>query len=487
MALLGMPSRGQSQAVLEIDHSKPSVARLRLNGSDSGAQIQNGATLLRKKWSDSLRVRVVNGNTAAFSYRVETKAAAPPVPVSGPLAEFLGRLRPLLPEVALAVAGAAVPGRPRGTEATVLHSMLPSQAPAESSDRLRNALTAGQKAEQALAVLDERVHGSKGLQQSAATVLATLQRMRNGADVEQLSRELSDSLSLTKKGCEAAGATEGLPLVSELVASTQAVLRTRRALTTAAAIAGAELNTLEPQRVLRDSLNRIGVLADSASAGSAELLASAYAFERFAMTVARACASVDVPAVRLDSARRKIQLRMELRSDPALARTANRDTATFTVTFVDAPLKVLSFGATLLVAPGATYSGIGTRAVAGGVELFESSVRDARFNWGLTFGVGWRASTRLTAQGVRIWLPELTIPPSTVVGSLGLGTAVSVGLVKIGAGALWVRHEALLGQTFGQILPTANHVRKGETYGRPSLYFSVSVFDVPPFNSLTGK
>ncbi len=484
--LVSFARRGQAQAVLEIDHAKPGVATLRMTPTDSATAIRSGASLLRKR-SDSLRVQVIHGNTAVYKYSVETRVVQPTATKVPTLAlDFLKKLGPFLPEVALAAAGPVIAGRPRGGDAAVAHSMLPVQAPVDASERLRNALAAGQKVERALAVLDDRLYGPKGLQQSTGLVLATLERMRAG-DVEMLARQLSDSLSLVSKGCEGAGAPDGLPLTADVIRSTQDVIQARRSLTTATALAGAELYTFEPQRVLRDSLRRVGALADTAVAAYDDVIASAYAFERLALSVARACSSVNVKTVRMDSTRRKLELKMAVNSDPQIARNASRDTSTFTITLVDEPLRLYSLGASLLVAPDATYSLAGTRAAAGGVEIFENGIRDGRFSWGLTFGVGWRLSTAISARGIRLWVPELTIPPSTDVKSLGLGMGLSIGLVKIGAGALWARHEELLGQRFGQVIPTATDLKKGDVYGRGRLYFSVSLFDVPPFNAVTGR
>ena len=486
LLLVSFPRRGQSQAVLEIDHAKPMFAMLRMTPTGSATAIRSGASLLRK-WSDSLRVRVVNGNTAVYQYSVETNVVPPTAAKVPKLAvDFLKQLKPFLPEVALAAAGPVIAGRPRGMEATVTHSMLPSQAPAEASERLRSVWSAGQKAERALAVLDDRIYGPKGLQQSTALVLATLERMRSG-DVELLARQLGDSLALASKGCEGAGAPDGLPLTGDVIRATQGVMQARRSLTTATAEAGAELYTLAPQRELRDSLRRVGTMADTALAAFEDVIASAYAFERLALSVARACASVNVKTVRMDTTRRILMLRMAPNSDPQIARTASRDTSTFSITLVDEPVRLYSLGASLLVAPNASYSLAGTRAATGGVEIFENGIKDQRFSWGLTFGVGWRLSTSISARGIRLWVPELTIPASTDVKSLGLGTGLSFGLVKIGAGALWVRHEELLGQRFGQVIPTANDLKKGDVYGRGRLYFSVSVFDVPPFSAVTGR
>lgn len=484
IAIVVSPAPGSAQAILEIDHAT-GRASLRLSDSDKGVAVRNGAAL-RLKWPDSIRVRVTNGNTALYRYSLDTREAAQPAEaVTGRVADFLKKFVPYLPEVAIATVGPPNGGRPRGLDAPVYHSRLPAQAPPDASDRLRDALSAGRSAEHALAVLDERIYGQGGLHQSTATVLSTLELMRAGGDVEQLSRALSDSLTLTNKGCGGGGASERLPLTSELLTAVQTLMRSRRNLTIATALAGAELYTLDAQRALRDSLQRIGALADTAAADYEDIISAAYAFERLALPIAHACASWNGRAVGIDSIeRRVVVLKAEPRSEPEVARVATRGSSTFSLTLVSTPRVISSLGASLLVAPDATYPTFATRSATGGVQIFQNSTRDARFAWGLTFGLGWHMSSALTARGMRFWAPEITFTPATEIKTLALGTAVSLGMVKLGAGAVWVRHTQLLGQTLGAVIPTKDDLRTGEAYGKGKLYISLSIFDVPPFTSL---
>jgi hypothetical protein len=57
-----------------------------------------------------------------------------------------------------------------------------------------------------------------------------------------------------------------------------------------------------------------------------------------------------------------------------------------------------------------------------------------------------------------------------------------VSLAKLGAGVLWVRHAELLGgQTVGAVIPTKDHLKIGDAYGKGRFYISLSIFDIPPF------
>lgn len=476
MAVLSTEARGQ--AVLEYDQAS-GKATLKLSESDQPRVVSKGASL-RLAWPTTIRVRVINGNTAVYRYEVESKVPSPP-PDTGRVREFLKLLRPYFPEAVYAFAGPVVPGRPRGDPE--YRSIIPDP-PSDASDRLRDAWNAGRNTEKALAVVDEKIFGPGGLHQSTNTVYATLELMRSG-DVERLSMALSDSLSLVNKGCTARDKSESLPLTRDMLSALQELIRHRRTLTTTVALAGAELYTFDAQRALRDSLARIGWMADRASDDYRDLIAATYALERFALPVARACASWNGRAYRVEEFdRRTLTLKIDPASDPDLARVATRGASTFSITLVAAPRVTYSLGASLLFAPDATYPLFGTRPATGGVQIFENNRRDARLNWGITFGVGWRVSQGLTDRGLRFWAPEITIPAASEVKSIGLGVALSLGNVKLGAGSLWVRHVGLLGQRDGAIIPSASELRTGDVYGSGKFYVSLSLFDMPPFNVL---
>jgi hypothetical protein len=120
------------------------------------------------------------------------------------------------------------------------------------------------------------------------------------------------------------------------------------------------------------------------------------------------------------------------------------------------PLDV-GLGASLLFSPDSTWQG-------------PSGIQDGRFTWGLTLSLAPRALTpaSLRANGWALWLPELTLNPSTSDRALGLGAAVGWKALKLGAGALWTRHETPAGD---------------QTYGSPKPYVSLSVTGWEPFKA----
>jgi hypothetical protein len=136
----------------------------------------------------------------------------------------------------------------------------------------------------------------------------------------------------------------------------------------------------------------------------------------------------------------------------------------------------------LFVAPDARFPTYGTRsAAAGGTEIYSPTVRDARFGWGVTLGFTLRGLNWREQRGVAIWLPELTVGESADSKAFAAGSAISFGPVKLGAGAMWVRHTELVDQAVGDKIPNAGFLQTAESYGRPKLYTSLSIFEWPPF------
>jgi hypothetical protein len=85
---------------------------------------------------------------------------------------------------------------------------------------------------------------------------------------------------------------------------------------------------------------------------------------------------------------------------------------------------------------------------------------------------------------VSIWLPELTLGQLGDSKSFGVGSAIAVfNRVKLGAGAIWIRHTELDQQHVGQQIFNANFLQTVDTYGKAKPYISLSVFDWPPFLS----
>jgi hypothetical protein len=109
----------------------------------------------------------------------------------------------------------------------------------------------------------------------------------------------------------------------------------------------------------------------------------------------------------------------------------------------------------------------------------------SRFRYVATLSILLRGLDWTAKGNTALWFPEITIGPANDLEGLGLGAAYAFGKVKIGLGALWVKHVELDGQSENDIVPSASALRTRKTYGRfwndPKLYLSIAVFDIPPF------
>jgi hypothetical protein len=214
------------------------------------------------------------------------------------------------------------------------------------------------------------------------------------------------------------------------------------------------------------------------------LLASAYRVEQLATKVATACDTVTLRGPALKRGQREVvTIRLDPQPESDLARAAVGGARTFSVTLQpSAPRVTPAVGVSMLVAPQARFPTYGARtANGGGTEVFAQAPKDARFLWGFSFGTMWRVLSRLDEHPVSLWLPEITISQSNDPKALGLGTALSVGYVKLGGGALWLRHQELVGQQVGQTIPNKDFLQTRDTYRGAKLYLSLTVFGVPPF------
>jgi hypothetical protein len=134
-----------------------------------------------------------------------------------------------------------------------------------------------------------------------------------------------------------------------------------------------------------------------------------------------------------------------------------------------------------LAAPKAAYPTFSTKAAGDSVEIVQSGSQDSRFTYGLSLGFTWRGLDGRDGNGLAVWLPELTVNPSSDVKAVGAGMAASWGIFKIGTGALWTKHTSLDGQAVGQILAAAGDLRTKEAYGKPRFYLGLSIFGWAPF------
>jgi hypothetical protein len=465
-----------AQATLEVDHA---TGRVRLispsrRGADTTEAVNGG--ILRVRPGLRVEVRVVGTNTALYHHSQATERVEQSQ--MDPVRSFLAPLRPLLPGVVAGLVGAerSLPGqRP---------SMLP-ELTETGPEAIRKAAIAGRRVELNLARIDEAVHGPAGLNRGLTMTLLTLERMRTGAAVEPAARALADTLGLPVRPCEERPAgrwkvTTGLLETLDDLVSARRELATWQRESRGLLATGHYGGLADSLELLNESS---GVVVD----GYEGFATAAYRVEALATQVAAACAQWTGGSVELRAgARAVVSVTIEPRADPEIARVADPATRGYEVTLVPDRLVQPTLGATMLYAPGATYSRYGTRNPGDGTaQVYRRGSADERFGYGVTLGVTWRG-LGASAEGRperALWLPEVTVDPRDDVRALGVGAAASWSFVKVGVGVVWIRHRELVGQRVGDIIGGPELLRADRTYRSPKVYLSLGVFGMPGLGS----
>jgi hypothetical protein len=112
--------------------------------------------------------------------------------------------------------------------------------------------------------------------------------------------------------------------------------------------------------------------------------------------------------------------------------------------------------------------------------------QDSRFTYGLTLGLTlgltWRGLDWREKDGAAVWIPELTVNPSSEVRAVGAGAAFSWWkILKVGVGYLWTKHKVLDGLSEGALLERAEDLRVRDSYQDGKWYISISLIGWPPF------
>lgn len=191
------------------------------------------------------------------------------------------------------------------------------------------------------------------------------------------------------------------------------------------------------------------------------------------------CSSVRVGG---DSGR-KVSLTISPRAVPELA-DVDLARHAFKFGFTATADRRARFGAglALLYAPRASYSAFAASEANGQVTVVEKGVQDFRINYGLTLGVALGQPPTGGRPSIFWWPIEATVIPSDNVRALALGTALSVGRLKLGTGILWARHDVLSeANPVGATLPSADALRTTTSFRQPKIYLGLSLIGLPPF------
>ena len=477
MLVASAASAQRDTAVVEYDHRAGTVRVLVPNGekTDTLKALPGKGRVYRLQAPLPVAVRVINTNTGV--YKIAATSDSTRAPAVDSLRAFLGRLGPYLPDVALAFAGPMRRGE-RNAFANVSSTRV---AVADAKD-------AAQQVIDALARIDSAMFAPDGVHGVLGKTLRTVERMRT-EDVQRQASLLRDSLGLPApvKKCPSGGdMRQGPPLARRILAAFADLepgnVRLRRSLVDST-VFDENASTIAFYR----QLERLGPRADTAQRDYDDVVGLAYRTERLAMTVASACGDWRSNALPVSlAAGPTITLKIDPRTDLELARAADQGSTSVTVTLLPPSSWIEpALGVGFVYAPQARFATYAARTgVGGGTEIYEQSKRDLRFGYAASLGFTYRPLNWRERTGVSVWLPELTLGQLGDAKAFGVGSAIAIfNRVKLGAGAIWVRHTELDQQHVGQQITNANFLQTVDTYGKAKPYFSISVFDWPPFLS----
>jgi hypothetical protein len=478
----------RAQVIVQVDQKGGPVRLADVPGGGRLADVIDDGTL-RFRHSATVRLQVVNTNTALYQYTTEDVATSGAQALE-PIGKFLSSMKSYLPELALV----APVRRGRGPN-EARRSMLPAAAPLAAN---RMAATAAEVAldnarvvEKELQQLDDLLRGPRGVDGVYQLSLRTLDKMRR-AGVEAQANAMADSLGVPAQSCSESGSqaprergsnTAPLTLASDLLTALDGMRPDVGTL--AASLSDTVFARDQTFSSFRAPLADVRARADSMLRDSDPLVSAAYRVEATATAVLTACSHWESPPLIISTGTgRSVTVRIEPKSDPDLQRVAANKPTAITVKLLP-PLTRLDakLGVSALYAPRAHFKTYGTRSTGGSgspTEIYEAGDTDQRFSYGLTLGLtvhpwlDWRQATNIA-----LWLPEVTVGETDAQHVFGLGIAFSYSIVKVGFGGLLAKHETLVaGDTVGRRIANAQFLNKTNTYGHPVPYFSISVFNL---------
>lgn len=465
--LLAFPAAALAQAPaarVEIDHVSGDTRLIVQRGASADTTALGRDRVVRLHRDVPVDVQVVNTNTALYEFGSAAEDVA--LPEVETLQAFSARLTPYVPELRAALA--------RGGGAKGAEDAAPTEQ-ALSAARLALAVALG-STERGLVGVDQALFGENGLQPTMTASLLALEQMRRGVPPEQASEPLRRALGLG--GACGSQVPVRLPTAELLLTSLSRLAAGSQELR--GAMYGSSFAGDARWVALRDSARTLEARAHAALGDFEPLVANAYRVERLVGLVANACSRWSAGEARGSLTKgRSITITVRPRPEPELSRLAERGADQYTVLVQPRALVRPAIAVGAIAAPGGRFPTYATRPVAGGVEVYESGRKDRRFGIGGTLGFTWAMLDQSDARGFALWLPEILVAAGDLTGA-GVGAGVSVGFVKLGAGAMWMRHESLSGARAGDVVADESQVQLVDGYGKPKLYFSLSIFDWSP-------
>lgn len=462
-----LPASARAQSVVEFDHATGTARLIEQRAGRADTTPLGRSPSVRIDRSKPTIVRIVNTNTALYRFAEESEKA--PLPELESLRGFMSRATPYVPALRAAATRSV---RSRG-------GLTPEEEAESARAAVRTTSAALRDVTRNLANVDAAVFGAGGVQDLTTQSLFALEQMRRGARPEDAAASLRQAAGLggacVEEPVRLPATAQLLTALSELPVATQAL---RRAVDVSS----------HPDDVswvaVRDSAQLFERQAQTALTDFESLVDAAYRAERLVRIVGHACSSWSTRPVTVSRTEgRTVSVSVEPRTDPDLARLAERGPTRYEVTIQPRTFVRPSLVPVAIAAPDARFARYGTRPTAAGdgAEVYETGRKDSRFAIGASLGFTWPWLDRRESGGLTIWAPEISVGKGSGTHAFGVGPAVSWGIFKVGAGALWVHHETLKRVGVGQVLPTGTEVPLEEVYGAPRGYVSLSVLTIPSF------
>jgi hypothetical protein len=470
ISLLWSPSAlvGADQTTLVVDHE---TRRAYLNESDNA--IRNGDER-RVHISVPVVVKVINTNTALYTFqttgeKIEAKEIAD-------LRGFLKALGPYLVE-------GAAQSEPRKRVPGAVS--LDGRGKKYKDPTLEKKLT---EIRGSLLAIDEALFGPKGILDTELRVFETLGKMRqclegtlassNMTLVDELTVGIEGRLGEKQSVQDTCG--ESLTRYSHLTA-----LDTIRKALAVLISAVTQADNLSQNDVLTDPDEELLLEARKAMGDAESLRSAALRIESLAQRTLEARSvwcSEEYPV----SASKGVTLTILVSGakEADLAPLADRPDFQLQVSLVPDWLARPALGLAFLYSPDSTFPKFGTSKDGEKFKIVRPDAQDSRFTYGLTLGLTWRGLDWRQKYGAALWIPELTVNPSSDVRAVGVGVAFSWWkILKVGVGWLWTKHKVLDGLAETDRLDAAEDLRLRDSYPDGRWYLSISLIGWPPFVS----
>jgi hypothetical protein len=470
LAATALPLAAQERkGLVEIDHASGNARFIYFDGRRTDTTDVGVNPTVRVPRGVNVQVRVIGTNSAL--YRFSTADEKVPVPDFQSVMSLVVRSAPYVPELG-SVAGAL---GSRGGGEDVAEAMA---ALAEADRRVLSE--ASEEMNAALERMNRARQGRSGVQQVLTATLSSLDRMRLGEVPEVASGELR-ALLPQPVSC-GADAPVRINAAQELLAGVFQAARAQSALRDA--IAGPAYPEQLSWKAAYDSALVTEKRSKDVLADFDELVTNSYEIvyrlERLVGIVAGACSRVDVAIARPElSGGRAVKVDAVPRGESELIRLADYGSDSWTVTVLPRVLFSPSVSIGGLAAPQGRLPLYGTAPNGAGREVVQTGSTDARFTAAGMLGLTYGFLDRREIDGFAIWLPEIVMGAGST-PTFGVGAAVSYKFMRLGVGGAWMRYRGLNGVAEGSIIGDPSELRTTDTYGKPRMYLTLSVFDWSP-------